>query len=272
VVEDLARSLAARGLQQPIVVTEGSRKGVYRVVVGKKRLQAARQLGWAELDSIVLSRDFSHEVAVIERLQEDEFEPFELADTLEHLKKACDWTQAHLGQVIGKTRDFVANILAISDILPEVRRYVLDHSRNQPLTARHLRYIARETPENQLAAAKRIIAQHLSTKALEQEKRSHALHSPDREYIRVRDLKGNGSPVAPHTAKEWRRYARQLTTDLRRIDRRETVEQRRARELAEAARQRQAMVRREAAAKRRLLHQELRSALRQLARINGNGF
>jgi len=269
VVEDLARSLAARGQQQPIVVTDAGKKGQYRVVVGKKRLQAARQLGWPAVDGIVLGRDFLREVSVIERLQRDEFDPFELADTLERLKKACDWTQAHLGQVIGKTRDFVANILAINDILPEVRRHVEEHAGNRPLTARHLRYIAREAPGNQLAVAKRIIGQHLSTKALEQEKRGHALHTLDHEFIRVRELRNNGS--APDSAKEWRRYARQLTTDLRRIDRRESVERRRAQELAQSARERQVLLRREAAAKRRLLHQELRGARKQLERLNGEG-
>src|SRR5262245_24164416 len=96
-VEELAKSLAARGQQQPIIVTEGARKGAYRVVVGRKRLQAARQLGWPEVEGIVLGRDLSREVGVIERLQQDEYEPFELADALERLKTACDWTQAHLG-------------------------------------------------------------------------------------------------------------------------------------------------------------------------------
>ncbi len=270
-VEDLARSLATRGLQQPILVTDGSRRGLYRVVVGKKRLLAARQLGWPTVDGIVLGRDFAREVAVIERLQQDEFDPFELADTLERLKGACDWTQAHLGQVIGKTRDFVANILAISDILPDVRRYVQDHAGGHPLTARHLRYVAREPPDNQLAVAKKIIGSRLSTKALEQEKRGQSLRGPAREIIRVRELRRAGSPAFPRTAKEWRRYVRQLSTDLRRIDQRETVEQRRARELLESARQRQTLIKREAAAKRRLLHRELRSAQRSLARIAEGG-
>jgi ParB/RepB/Spo0J family partition protein len=263
-VEDLARSLAARGLQQPILVTDGSRRGLFRVIVGRKRLQAARQLGWPAMDGIVLGRDFAREIAVIERLQQDEFDPFELADTLERLKTVCDWTQAHVGQVIGKTRDFVANILAINDILPDVRRYVEDHASHHPLTARHLRYVAREAPESQLAVAKKIIGSRLSTKALEQEKRAHALRSPDREFLPVRELRRAGSPGFPRSAKEWRRYARQLATDLRRIDRRERVEQRRAHELLQSARQRQSLIRREAAAKRRLLHQELRAARRRL--------
>src|SRR5689334_22472276 len=211
-IDALAQSLAAKGLQQPIIVTEAARKGAYRVVVGRKRLQAARQLGWPEVQGIVLGRDLANEVGVIERLQHDEFDPFELADALERLKKVFDWTQAHLGQVIGKTRDFVANILAISDITPDVRRYVQEHSRQHALTARHLRYIAREAPDAQLTVAKRIIGQHLSTKALEQEKRTETLQSIDKEFIHVRQLRNNGSPAVPHTAKEWRRYARQLST------------------------------------------------------------
>lgn len=266
-LDDLARSLEERGMQQPVLVTDGSRRGMFRVVVGKRRLLAAKQLGWPAVDGIVLGREFAREVAVIERLQQDEFDPFELAETLERLKTHCDWTQAHLGQVIGKTRDFVANILAINDILPEVRRYVLEHAGNHPLTARHLRYIAREAPENQPAAARRIIASRLSTKALEQEKRVHALREPEREIFRVRQLRRMQTENPPRTAKEWRRYARQLATDLRRIDRREGVEQRRAVEQLRQAQVRKRQVRHEAAAKRRLLQQELRIAHRQLQRV-----
>jgi ParB/RepB/Spo0J family partition protein len=263
-LEGLIQSLAAKGQEQPVLVTDGARRGTYRVVVGRKRVQAARRLGWATIQGVVLGKDFSRDVAIIERLQRGQFDPFELADTIQRLKNLCDWTQAQVGQVIGKTRDFVANILALGEILPEVRRYIQDHSRSHPLTARHLRYIAREVPEHQLAAARRIIGQRLSTKALEKEKRCDSPGLADQEFIRVRQLRGNGSSLAPQSPKEWRRYMRQLRTDLRRIDRREALEQRRAQELTRTARQRRALVRREAAAKRRLLHRELRIAQRWL--------
>lgn len=263
-LEGLMRSLAAKGQEQPVLATEGARRGTYRMVVGRKRVQAARRLGWATVQGVVLGKEFSRDVAVIERLQRGQFDPFELADTIQRLKSTCDWTQAQVGQVIGKTRDFVANILAVGGIIPEARRYIQEHSRSHPLTVRHLRYIAREPPERQLAATRRIIGQRLSTKALEMEKRGDSPRLPEQGFIRVRQLRGNGSAIAPQSPKEWRRYVRQLTTDLRRIDRREALERQRALERARAARQRQALVRREAAAKRRLLHRELRIAQRRL--------
>src|SRR5574341_542914 len=133
-VAELARSLAADGLLRPVLVTDGARKGTWRIVSGKRRVRAARVLG----------RECRPEVAVLERLLRGVYEPFELADTLRRLQDARGWTQAQLGLVIGRSRDFVANILAVNEIRPEVRRYLRGQRRGRALTARHLRYVARE--------------------------------------------------------------------------------------------------------------------------------
>jgi ParB/RepB/Spo0J family partition protein len=264
-LEGLASSLVGRGQQEPILVTEAARRGGYRIVMGWRRYLAAKQLGWEELDCLVLGREYQAEVEVIERLQQGTFDPFELADTLQRLKDSLGWTQAHLGIAVGKTRDFVANILAISNIAPEVRRHIQGSARGHSLTARHLRYVARMRPEDQLAAAKHIISNRLSTKRLEQERSQAARHS-DHEFIRVRPLRKAGTPQSPRNAVEWRRYARQLTTDLGRIERREVHETKRAQARVEMLRERERLVRAEARRKRRELGQELRQARRALAR------
>jgi ParB/RepB/Spo0J family partition protein len=263
-VAALAASLASRGQQEPILVTEGAVPGTWRVVVGRRRVLAARRLNWSAVDAIILPGTYPAELRVIERLQEDHYEPFALADTLQRLKDQCDWTQAHLGYAIGKTRDFVANILAITQIDPAVRRYIVDNSNGHALTARHLRYVARAEPAEQLAMARQIIRDRLSTKKLEQAKHSETQRHPVSEFIRVRELRRAGTAQAPRTAKEWRRYFRQLTTDLRRVDRQEERESRRALDLLASARLRRGQIKREADRKRRALAREIRQARRHL--------
>jgi ParB/RepB/Spo0J family partition protein len=260
----LAASLASRGQLEPILVTEGGLPGAWRVVVGRRRVLAAKRLTWPTVDAIILPGKYPAELRVIERLQQGHYEPFALADTLQRLKDQCDWTQAHLGYAIGKTRDFVANILAITQIDPAVRRYIVENSNGHAMTARHLRYVARADAAEQLAMARQIIGDRLSTKKLEQAKHGEAQRNPAAEFIRVRDLRRVGTPLAPRTLKEWRRYFRQLTTDLRRVDRQEEREARRAMDLLATARLRRGQIKREADRKRRALARELRQARRHL--------
>lgn len=262
----LAASLGSRGQLEPILVTEGAAPGTWRVVVGRKRVLAARRLGWPALDALVLPGRFQSELRVIEGLQEGRYEPFALADTLKRLKDQHDWTQAHLGCAIGKTRDFVANILAITQIDPDVRRYIVETANGHPLTARHLRYVARSPEGEQMAMAKEIIGAQLSTKSLERRMLSDAQRRPRPEFIRVRALRRAGTPQAPRSAKEWRRYYRQLNTDLRRVDRQEQREIRRASELLTEARQRRRLIKHEANRKRNALARELRQARRRVER------
>lgn len=266
-VAALAASLADRGQQEPILVTEGAAPGMWRVVVGRRRVLAARRLNRPTVDSIILPGTYPAELRVIERLQQGHYEPFVLADTLQRLKEQCDWTQAHLGYAIGKTRDFVANILAITQIDPAVRRYIVENSNGHAMTARHLRYVARADAAQQLTTARQIIGDRLSTKKLEQAKHSESQRRPASELIRVRELRRAGTPMAPRTPKEWRRYFRQLTTDLRRVDRQEEREARRALDLLASARQRRGQIKREADRKRRALARELRQARRHLDRV-----
>jgi len=262
----LAGALASRGQQEPVLITEGSAPESWRVVVGVRRVLAARRLGWREVDAILLPGRYAAELRVIEQLQEGRYEPFALADSLQRLKVECDWTQAHLGYAIGRTRDFVANILAITQIDPAVRRYIAENVNGHPLTARHLRYVARAAAGEQLEMARRIIAENLSTKHLERSKHSEALRHPQPEFIRVRALRRAGTPQAPRSPQEWRRYYRQLTTDLRRVDRQEQRETLRALDLLAGARLRRRLIKREANRKRRTLARELRQARRNLER------
>jgi len=260
----LAESMASRGQQEPILVTEGSGPGKWRVIVGVRRVLAAKRINASTVDAIVLPGRFQTEIRILERLQDGHYEPFSLADTLQRLKDECDWTQTHLGYAIGRNRDFVANILAIVQIDPAVRKYINENSNGTQMTARHLRYVARTPQSEQLAMAKQIIAQGLSTKKLERQKHSDTLNDPQPEFIRVRDLRRAGTPDAPGNMKEWRKYYRQLTTDLRRLDRQEQRESRRALDLLSMARLRRRLVKREANRKRRALARELRQARRHL--------
>lgn len=266
-IEELVHSLMARGLQRPILVYRAKTGAAPRLVVGMRRLLAAQRLGWREIDCLVLDGAFRREVAVIEEMQQGRADPWLLADALHRLKAERNWTQAHLGTAVGRTRDFIANILALTQISPAARERIHNHPGGAELTLRHLRYVARTPAARQVEAATHILSGHVSTTALEREKKGATPAPAEESFFRVRALRKRGSPQFPKSAKDWRRYSRQLNTDLRGIARKERAETRRAREAIGEARLRQRLVKKAANRLRRELGRELKLALKQLARL-----
>ena len=271
-VERLAQNLRRQGLREPVLVTVSDKGGDrggdkaaagYRLVVGRQRLAAARRLGWREIDVLLLDASFAAELAVIARLQAGQHDPWQLAETLQRLKERCGWTQAQVGVAIGRNRDFVAGLLAILDISPEARAFLTERRKGPPLSARHLRYLGRAPSSRQLALAREIVEQGLSTKVLEQRFRRG---TAPRTYIKVRELRTPGHARGPRTTLEWRRYYRKLRTALRRVEEQETLGLRRSADQIAQARQRESQIRREARARRQALGRELRRATRQLTR------
>ncbi|MEE8435676.1 MAG: ParB N-terminal domain-containing protein [bacterium] len=267
-VEGLARSMKQKGQREPVLVTprNGNRSGEepgYRLVQGSKRLLAARLLKWREMDCIVLDLEYSEEIQVIGRIRDDGFEPWQLADTLLRLKTECGWSQAQLGMAIGKTRDFVANILAIANIAPEVRQHILEHHDEYKLTARHLRYIGRTVPARQLAMARDMLANQVSTKTLQERRKEKP--SSRRFHLKAGRPERSGSGKKPGTIMEWRKLYRKTATELKRLDKQESQEVRRIGRVIQEARVRKRLVRAEAKEKRRLLLREQRRAARKLA-------
>lgn len=268
-IEELAQSLLSKGLQEPILVHESGAGGPHRLVVGARRFLAAKRLGWRQIDCLTLGDLFRREIATIDRLQKDDCDPWELAEALVHLQAELGWTQAHLGIAIGRSRNFVADILAIARITPQARRLILDHKRGSRLSPRHLRYVGRAAPSSQLEVAGRILTGELSTTELQREKKVAAVKPAEVRYFQVRQFRKPGTAVFPTTAKEWRNYCRQLNTDLKRIGRREKLESRRSRETIGEAKLRQRLVKKEAHRRRRELTRELKQAIRRLARAGG---
>lgn len=257
-LEEMARSLDSRGLRDPIVVKQLPGRENHIVLMGGCRFLAAKKLGWKTIPALRLDSSLGAEIKLLEALRDNDLSPWELADTLNRLKSSLDWTQAHLGQAIGKTRDFVANMLSISQIIPETREYILSQQNGARLSVRHLRYVARAPQHRQLGVAQRILQRELSTTALEQEKQSVTPNAREFRLSNVRDLRRADSPAYPTTLKGWKKYQRQLTTDLRRINRREALEQERIRTAVSEARLRQRMVKQEAQKARKDLQRELR--------------
>ncbi len=263
-IDELARSLVSKGLQEPLLVRETPKKGRMVLLTGVRRLLAIKRLGWKTVDCLVLDATMQAEAVALQGLAKGEVDPWKLADALRSLKEKMGWTQQQLGLAIGRNRDFVASTLAITQIVPPVRRLIKAHARGSEMTPRHLRHLGRLPPDEQEGAALNILENRTSTTLLEREKVSHPARRESSRFAAIRPLRRPGTPEYPTNRKGWRKYLRQLNTDLRRINQAESQSLRRSRNLMTEARLIQRTVKAEAREKRKRLLRELRQVQKKL--------
>jgi len=117
-IEDLAASIAIDGLLSPIVVTRHE-KG-YRIIAGERRYHALKSLNAQEAECRIISREERdyYRIAIIENLQRENLSAQEESQALKRLKTQENYSDAELAQIVGKSRNYVTEILGIAS-LPE---------------------------------------------------------------------------------------------------------------------------------------------------------
>ncbi|GBF51929.1 ParB-like protein [Leptospira ryugenii] len=120
-IEELASSLKVDGLLQPIVVSKGKTDGYYRIIAGERRYHAAKSLGWAEIECKILNRPEKevYKLAVIENLQRENLSAYEEVDALLFLKQTYQYSDADLGDLFGKSRNYMSEVLSIAAMSKE---------------------------------------------------------------------------------------------------------------------------------------------------------
>lgn len=118
-LEELAASIAARGVIQPIIVTSKG-EGRFQLVAGERRWRAAQKARLHEIPALVRELD-DREVmalALIENIQREDLNPVEEARAYHRLSDEEGLTQAEIAQMVEKSRSHVANLqrlLALPD-------------------------------------------------------------------------------------------------------------------------------------------------------------
>lgn len=132
-VDELSESIRRDGLLSPIVVTkEGD---TYRVIAGERRFHAVSRLGWKDVECRIISREQRDyfRIALIENLQRENLNAEEEADALIKLKKQEDLSDQELAKLVGKSRNYVTEILSIATLPPEY----LEECRSRGLTQKN---------------------------------------------------------------------------------------------------------------------------------------
>lgn len=135
-LDELAASIAARGVIQPVIVTPHG-AGQWRLVAGERRWRAAQKAQLHEIPALIreLSDREVTALALIENLQREDLNPIEEARAYHRLAEDEGLTQAEIAKLVDKSRSHVANfqrLLALPDgvlRLVEEGRLSMGHAR-----------------------------------------------------------------------------------------------------------------------------------------------
>lgn len=180
---DLADSIRLHGIIQPLTVRRLP-SGYYQIIAGERRWRAAKQAGLDEVPAIIIEADDRKvmELGLIENLQREDLNPAEEARGYQVLMTEYGLTQEQVAERMGKSRPAIANTLRLLT-LPEELLKLLEEG---ALSAGHARaLLALPSPQLQLQAAKKIVAEGLSVRQTEALVKT--LQRPRREKNRTHD-------------------------------------------------------------------------------------
>lgn len=135
-LSELADSIAAHGLIQPIVVRPTA-EGTYKIIAGERRWRACRMAGLDTVPVVVKEVDDKAltELALIENLQREDLNDIELALGFKALMESYGLTQEQVAQSMGKSRSAVTNTLRLLSL----KDSELDAVRHGIISAGHAR-------------------------------------------------------------------------------------------------------------------------------------
>ncbi len=200
-LEELAQSIRAQGVIQPLVVT--TRDGeAYTIVAGERRWRAARRAGLTEVPVVVREITGDRELlelALVENVQRADLNPMEEAEAYRSLQESFGLSHKEMGSRVGRGRVAVTNALRLLN-LPEG---IQDAIRSGQLTAGQARpLLSLEDPERQLALGRRAVREGLSARQLE-------------AMVRPGAKKGRKAPKQePHASAAAEKLTRRLQTKV----------------------------------------------------------
>jgi ParB family transcriptional regulator, chromosome partitioning protein len=159
---DLANSIRAKGLVQPIVARPDPAGG-YEIVAGERRWRAAQKAALHTVPVIVreLSDQEVAEFAVIENVQRKDLNPIEEASGYHELIERFGYTQEDVADTVGKSRSHLTNMLRLLKLPAGVQDLV----RSGKLTSGHARaLVGREDAE---PLARRILEEDMTVRQVE---------------------------------------------------------------------------------------------------------
>lgn len=167
-ITELADSIREQGIVQPLVVRQ--RDEGYELVIGERRLRAAREIGLTSVPCILAELEDREllEIALVENLQREDLNPIEEAMAYQSLMDQFEMNQSEVAEKVGKSRSAVANAVRLLKLPEQVREHLL----RGRLTGGHARAIlALDDEKEQVRLAEKILEEKLPVRVAEEEAR-----------------------------------------------------------------------------------------------------
>ena len=164
-LEELAASIKAQGLIQPVVVRAIARDR-YELIAGERRWRAAQIAGMSEIPALVkvVADQAVVAMALIENIQREDLSPLEEAQALARLIEEFDLTHQQAADAVGRSRAAVSNLLRLLDLPAEIKR-LLDAGK---LDMGHARALATLPEKRAVALAREAAEKKWSVRELEE--------------------------------------------------------------------------------------------------------
>ncbi|MDP5307024.1 ParB/RepB/Spo0J family partition protein [Paracoccus spongiarum] len=163
-LQELADSLRARGVLQPLIVRPHPQDaGLYQIVAGERRWRAAQMAQLHEMPVIIreLSDTEVLEIAIIENIQRADLNAIEEAASFRQLMDRFGHTQERLAEALNKSRSHIANLLRLLNLPDPVQDMVKDGK----ISSGHARALV--TAPNALHLARKVVEKGLSVRETE---------------------------------------------------------------------------------------------------------
>ncbi|EAP77966.1 ParB/RepB/Spo0J family partition protein [Roseovarius nubinhibens] len=163
-LEDLANSIAEKGIIQPLIVrSHPSKENHFEIVAGERRWRAAQRAKVHQVPVVI--KEFNDtevlEIAIIENIQRADLNPVEEAAGYAQLMEKFGHTQDKLSQALGKSRSHIANTMRLLQLPPAVQGFLSEGQ----LSAGHARALI--TSDDAEKLAKQVISKGLSVRQTE---------------------------------------------------------------------------------------------------------
>jgi len=182
-IRELAESIRANGIVQPIVVSPRP-SGGYTILAGERRFRAAKEAGLARVPIVVRETPSDRErleLALVENLQREDLNPMDSAAAYARLRDEFRLTQEQIAERVGKERSTVANLLRILKLSAPVKEMI----RAGTISAGHAKALtALPSADDQVRLAEEIVRRDLSVR--QSEKRAAAMLGGDAKVRRER--------------------------------------------------------------------------------------
>ena len=126
-IEELASSIKAQGLLQPIILRQISENS-YEIIAGERRWRASQLAGLHEIDCVVKDMDESQvfEAALIENIQREDLNIIEEALAYKKLINIKKITNDKLASILSKSSSHISNTIRLLDLEDDIQKMVID--------------------------------------------------------------------------------------------------------------------------------------------------